>query len=216
MPRTDPAMAHDKWRAFSSLTQGFAERARGRALVLTVDDLQWGTGLDLEFLAHLPRAVDSAVMVVGTARTGSRSNHDSELEAWLARLGSQRALSALRLEGFGIGEVRAWFQACFPGIRIRLAGLLAQLLERDRGRGHVHARALAAVALAVPLLLVGVEADQRRHHATAHGHAQLDLVAAIGHEHDRPAARALHAARPRGGGAGPTDLGEQLVHGRGR
>lgn len=118
-PRTDPGLQQDKWRAFSSLTQGFAERARGRPLVLTVDDLQWGTGLDLEFLAHLPRQVDSPVMVVGTARTGSRSDHDGELEAWLARLGSQRALSALRLEGFAIGEVRAWFQACFPGIRIR-------------------------------------------------------------------------------------------------
>lgn len=118
-PRTDPAMVQDKWRAFSSLTQGFAERSRGRPLVLTVDDLQWGTGLDLEFLAHLPRAVDNPVMVVGTARTGSRSDHGVELEAWLARLGSQRALSALRLDGFAIGEVRAWFQACFPGIRIR-------------------------------------------------------------------------------------------------
>jgi tetratricopeptide (TPR) repeat protein len=117
--RSDPNLVQDKWRAFSSLTQGFAERARGRPLVLTVDDLQWGTGLDLEFLAHLPRQVESPVMVVGTARTGSRNDHDGELEAWLARLGSQRALSALRLEGFGIGEVRAWFQACFPGIRIR-------------------------------------------------------------------------------------------------
>jgi len=117
--RSDPNLVQDKWRAFSSLTQGFAERARGRPLVLTVDDLQWGTGLDLEFLAHLPRQVESPVMVVGTARTGSRSEHDGELEAWLARLGSQRALAALRLEGFAIGEVRAWFQACFPGIRIR-------------------------------------------------------------------------------------------------
>ena len=87
--------------------------------MLTVDDLQWGTALDLEFLAYLPRQIDSPVMVVGTARTGSRNEHDGELEAWLARLGSQRALSTLRLEGFGIGEVRAWFQACFPGIRIR-------------------------------------------------------------------------------------------------
>lgn len=119
-PRSDPAMVQDKWRAFSSLTQGFSERARGRPLVLTVDDLQWGTALDLEFLAYLPRAVvDSPVMVVGTARTGARTEHDGELESWLARLGSQRALSTLPLEGFGIGEVRAWFQACFPGIRIR-------------------------------------------------------------------------------------------------
>jgi eukaryotic-like serine/threonine-protein kinase len=120
-PRSDPALVQDKWRAFSSLTQGFAERSRGRPLVLTIDDLQWGTGLDLEFLTHLPRAVENPVMVVGTARTGtsSRNEQGGELDAWLARLGSQRALSAVRLEGFAIGEVRAWFQACYPGIRIR-------------------------------------------------------------------------------------------------
>ncbi len=118
-PRMEPGLGPDKWRAFSSLTQGFAERARGRALVLTVDDLQWGTALDLEFLAYLPRALESPVAVIGTARTGAGPDPEGELDAWLARLGSQRALSALRLEGFGIGEVRAWFQACFPGIRIR-------------------------------------------------------------------------------------------------
>ncbi len=116
---TDPGLAQDKWRAFSSLTASFAEQAHGRPLVLTVDDLQWGTALDLEFLSYLPRAVDSTVMVVGTARTGDQHRADGELESWLARLGSQRSLSTLRLEGFSIGEVRAWFQACFPGIRIR-------------------------------------------------------------------------------------------------
>lgn len=115
----DPSLIQDKWRAFSALTQGFSDRALGRPLILTVDDLQWGTALDLELLAYLPRAIESPVMVVGTARAGSRNEPDSELESWLARLGSQRSLSALRLEGFGIGEVRAWFQACFPGIRIR-------------------------------------------------------------------------------------------------
>ncbi|MCX4245991.1 serine/threonine-protein kinase [Paraliomyxa miuraensis] len=118
-PGIDPALTQDKWRAFSALTQGFSDRAVGRPLVLTVDDLQWGTALDLEFLAHLPQAIDGPVMVVGTGRMGARNEHHGELDAWLARLGSQRTLSMLRLEGFGIGEVRAWFQACFPGIRIR-------------------------------------------------------------------------------------------------
>jgi serine/threonine protein kinase/predicted ATPase len=133
--RSDAGGAQDKWRAFASLTQGFTERARGRPLVLIVDDLQWGTALDLEFLAHVPRQIESPVMVVGTARTGSRTEHDGELEAWLARLGSQRALSALRLEGFGIGEVRAWFQACFPGIRIRPQDL-RRLLHATSGNPY--------------------------------------------------------------------------------
>ncbi len=147
--RAGPSLSQDKWRAFSSLTQAFAERARGRPLVLTVDDLQWGTALDLEFLAYLPRALDRTVMVVGTARTGPGGDHGEELSAWLARLDSQRSLATVRLEGFGTGEVRAWFQACFPGIRIRpqdlrrlqhatsgnpyyLTEVVGQLLQRRR------------------------------------------------------------------------------------
>ncbi|MEM7158613.1 MAG: protein kinase [Myxococcota bacterium] len=115
----DPNLAQDKWRAFSSLTQGFADRARGRPLVLTIDDLQWGTALDLEFLAYLPKAVDSPVVVIGTTRNEEREDESAELSAWIARLGSQRSLASVALGGFSIGEVRAWFQACFPGIRIR-------------------------------------------------------------------------------------------------
>ncbi|MCA9654998.1 MAG: protein kinase [Myxococcales bacterium] len=118
-PRADPELAQDKWRAFSSLTSGFTERSGRRPLVLTVDDLQWGTALDLEFLAYLPRALENPVMIVGTARNAAHDEDDEELSAWLARLGSQRSLATVGLEGFGIGEVRAWFQACFPGIRIR-------------------------------------------------------------------------------------------------
>jgi len=118
-PRSDPGLAKDKWRAFASLTAKFTEQAHGRPLVLIVDDLQWGTALDLEFLSYLPGAISGTVMVVGTARSGDHHRPEGELESWLARLGSQRVLSSLRLEGFSIGEVRAWFQACFPGIRIR-------------------------------------------------------------------------------------------------
>ena len=115
----DPNQTSDKWRVFSRLTAGFAEQAHGRPLVVAVDDLQWGTALDLEFLAYLPRAIESTVMVIGTTRSSDHRRPNNDLEAWLSRLGSQRALSMLRLEGFSIGEVRAWFQACFPGIRVR-------------------------------------------------------------------------------------------------
>ncbi|MEX1363221.1 MAG: protein kinase [Nannocystaceae bacterium] len=119
-PHVDPELIKDKWRAFAHFAEAFAERAGRRPLVLTVDDLRWATALDLELLAHLPRALETPVMVVGAARTGRIDEDDSnQLSAWLARLGSQRSLSSMSLEGFGIGEVRAWFQACFPGIRIR-------------------------------------------------------------------------------------------------
>ena len=112
--------ARDKWHTFSRLAEAFVARSRGRPLVLTLDDLQWATHLDLEFLAYLPRAVEHAtVMVVGSARERSESQDAEELGRWLSRLGSQRILTNVRLRGFSTGEVRAWFQACFPGIRIR-------------------------------------------------------------------------------------------------
>ncbi len=109
----------DKWHTFARLADSFVARARGRPLLLVLDDLQWATMLDLEFLAYLPRAVDhGAVMIVGSAREGQNAGAQ-ELGRWLARMGSQRALTSVRLRGFGTGEVRAWFQASFPGIRMR-------------------------------------------------------------------------------------------------
>lgn len=110
----------DKWQVFSSLARAFVERGRGRPLVLVLDDLQWATALDLEFLAYLPRAAEhEVVLVVGTSRSGDAQEQRAEVDRWLTRLGSQRALASVRLRGFGTGEVRAWFQACFPGIRVR-------------------------------------------------------------------------------------------------
>ncbi len=109
----------DKWQTFTELAREFVHKGRGRPLLLTVDDLQWATALDLEFLAYLARALeDEVVLVTGTARTQG-GDAGRELDRWLTRLGSQRALATLRLQGFGTGEVRAWFQASFPGIRMR-------------------------------------------------------------------------------------------------
>lgn len=115
----EAGIIQDKWRVFSRLTRDFSERARGRPLVLVMDDLQWGTALDLEFLSYIPQAIDTPVMIVGTAGGEGSGEGEGELGAWLARLGGQRSLSLLRLGGFTIGEVRAWFQACYPGIRVR-------------------------------------------------------------------------------------------------
>ncbi len=164
-PHSDTDLTQDKWRAFSSLTEGFVERGRGRPLVLTIDDLQWGTALDLEFLAYLPRAIESPVMIVGTTRTGS-GQQDDELAAWLGRLGGQRTLATLRLGGFGIGEVRAWFQACFPGIRMRPQDL-RRLLHATSGNPYYLTE------------VVGQLVQTRRIQRNAQGHscAPLDEVA---------------------------------------
>jgi serine/threonine protein kinase/tetratricopeptide (TPR) repeat protein len=109
----------DKWQTFSELARAFVHKANGRPMLLTLDDLQWATALDLEFLAYLSRALeDDVVLVTGTARTEG-GDGGRELDRWLTRLGSQRALATIRLRGFETGELRAWFQASFPGIRVR-------------------------------------------------------------------------------------------------
>lgn len=113
----ESSVTQDKWRVFSRITHRFADKARGRPMVLAIDDLQWGTALDLELLSYLPQALEVPTMVIGTARANAEA--DAELRAWLARQGSQRSLCTVQLGGFSIGETRAWFQAAYPGIRIR-------------------------------------------------------------------------------------------------
>jgi serine/threonine protein kinase/tetratricopeptide (TPR) repeat protein len=112
--------AHDKWQVFSTMAAQFVSRAQGRPLVIALDDLQWATALDLEFLGYLPRAAEPhPVVVVGTARANSGEPQPSELEHWLSQLGAQRSLRTIEVERFSLEEVRAWFKAVFPGIRIR-------------------------------------------------------------------------------------------------
>jgi tetratricopeptide (TPR) repeat protein/predicted Ser/Thr protein kinase len=107
----------DKWSVFATMAAAFVEQSRGRPLVLALDDLQWASALELEFLSYLPRAAEhAAVMIVGTARNAERND---EYTRWVARLGSQRAVKTIEVSRFTGAEVRAWFQAAFPGIRIR-------------------------------------------------------------------------------------------------
>lgn len=116
----EPSLSGDKWQAFESMGSAFADHARGRPQILCLDDLQWATALDLEFLTYLHRTGGpSPTMVVGTARMQSAAPGDDELGRWLSRLGGQRAVKTVALDRFGNTEVRAWFQAVFPGIRMR-------------------------------------------------------------------------------------------------
>ena len=109
----------DKWQVFNTMASAFVEQAHGKPLVLGMDDLQWASALDLEFLSYLPRAAEhAAVMIVGTARSGALQGTD-EYNRWVARLGSQRAVKTIEVARFDTSEVRSWFQAAFPGIRIR-------------------------------------------------------------------------------------------------
>ena len=106
---------HDKWQVFNTMASAFVEQAHGKPLVLGMDDLQWASALDLEFLSYLPRAAEHAVvMIVGTARSGALQGAD-EYNRWVARLGAQRAVKTIEVERFDTAEVRSWFQAAFPG-----------------------------------------------------------------------------------------------------
>lgn len=121
MPSDRPeAVVEDRWQAFSGIAAAFAERAGGRPVVLALDDLQWATALDLEFLGYLQRrVVDNTVFIVGTARLASTHNEGlSELGRWMLSLGNQRFLSRIGLDPFTVPEVRAWLTATFGTLRI--------------------------------------------------------------------------------------------------
>jgi len=115
------APGEDKWHAFSTMVEAFAERSDGLPLVVALDNLQWATALDLEFLAYLPRAASPQnVMVVGTARPISDEEATThELSRWLSALGNQRALSKVAVGPFDDDLVRKWLSASFDRIRVR-------------------------------------------------------------------------------------------------
>ncbi|HWB78554.1 MAG TPA: AAA family ATPase, partial [Nannocystaceae bacterium] len=110
-----PLGSSEKWQVFAELAQQFGQRARDRRLVVRLDDLQWASGPELDFLAYLPHALaPHAVLVVGTAQPGA-----PELERWLQTLASKRALVSVRLTPWSLDEVRQWLSEALGGLRIR-------------------------------------------------------------------------------------------------
>jgi serine/threonine-protein kinase len=105
----------EKWQRFAALGRALSARADGHPLVVRVDDLQWASSLDLEFLAYLSHATQSEpVVILATARPGA-----AELERWIAGLVAQRAVVTVPLAAWRTDELRAWLQAAFGGLRIR-------------------------------------------------------------------------------------------------
>ncbi len=105
----------DKWQRFAALAKSIVARANGRPLVVRIDDLQWASSLDLEFVAYLSHATQhDPVVVLATARPGA-----PELERWTTGLVAQRAVVTVPLAAWRSDELRAWLQGAFGGLRIR-------------------------------------------------------------------------------------------------
>jgi tetratricopeptide (TPR) repeat protein len=110
-----PIGSSEKWQVFAALAQQFGARAQDRRLVVRLDDLQWASGPELDFLAYLPHALaQQSVLVVGTAQPGA-----PELDRWLQTLASKRALASIRLTPWTLDEVRQWLSEALGGLRMR-------------------------------------------------------------------------------------------------
>lgn len=115
-PGAAPPDDGDKWAVFARLAEQFVERAGDKRLLLAIDDLQWATALDLEFLAYLPHAMrPHRVTIVGTARPEA----SDELRRWQTTLARQRALRTIQLAPLSLEEQRAWLKGFFGRLRIR-------------------------------------------------------------------------------------------------
>jgi tetratricopeptide (TPR) repeat protein len=110
-----PLGSSEKWQVFASLAQQFGARARDARLVVRLDDLQWASGPELDFLAYLPHALaQQSVLVVGTAQPGA-----PELDRWLSTLAAKRALLSIRLAPWSLDEVRQFLGELLGELRIR-------------------------------------------------------------------------------------------------
>ena len=115
-----------RWSAFAAIADALAGQAAGRPLILTLDDLQWASRVDLDLIDHLHRNLGPrATLIVATARPGD----GGELTAWRARRTS--AILDVPLAPFDESELREWLEAVFKGIR--LGSLDARRLLRTTG-----------------------------------------------------------------------------------
>jgi tetratricopeptide (TPR) repeat protein len=109
---------HDRWQLFEDTARRLLERAGTSALVVAVEDLQWASGFDLDFLAYLPHAMRGhSTIVIATARP----DLPPELSAFVAKLTASRSLRRLTLAPFDVAQTQAWLQATFGRLRIRPA-----------------------------------------------------------------------------------------------
>ena len=115
-----------RWSAFAAIADALAGQAAARPLVITLEDLQWASRVDLDLIDHLHRSLGPrATLIVATTRHAA----SSEVTAWRARRTS--AVAELALAPFDETELREWLEVVFKGIR--LTALDARRLLRTTG-----------------------------------------------------------------------------------
>jgi tetratricopeptide (TPR) repeat protein len=126
-PRRQEPGAEDKWSVLGGLAERFREQAPA---LLALDDLQWASALDLEFLAYLAHlARDTKLTIVAAARPDA---DDGELATWLRTLAHQRVLVRIPVLPLGEDELRAWLAERQPDLLPTPTGI-RRLLQVTRG-----------------------------------------------------------------------------------
>jgi predicted ATPase len=122
----DAAGDDARWSAFAAIADALAGQAAARPLVLTLEDLQWASRVDLDLIDHLHRSLGPrATLIVATARHAV----SADVTAWRARRTS--AITEIAVAPFDEIEVREWLEAVFKGIR--LGALDTRRLQRTTG-----------------------------------------------------------------------------------
>src|SRR6202163_4888883 len=96
-----------RWYLFNSASEYVSGVARGRPLLLILEDLQWADESTLLLLEHLTQHVeDIPLLLLGTYRD-SRLDVSDALMATIARMLHRHQVNLMSLEGFTISEVGA-------------------------------------------------------------------------------------------------------------
>lgn len=106
----------DRWRIFEEVATTLLEGAGSDPLVLIIDDLQWASRIDVDFLAYLQHASrDRVLWIVAAARPGL----PPEVERFVGQLASGRKLRRIQLAPFEADATHAWLRAHFGRLRIQ-------------------------------------------------------------------------------------------------
>ena len=132
-PSSRPGSESDKWRLFSAVADALSSSARETSVVVSFDDLQWASALELELLSYLWHALDSRrVLMFATARPSVAA---SDLGRWLAAMANRRAIAMIPVRPLSADEVRSWFVETFGAMRVRSQDL--RRIDRATG-GNPH------------------------------------------------------------------------------
>ena len=109
----DAAGDDARWNAFATIADALAGQAASRPLVLTLEDLQWASRVDLDLIDHLHRSLGPrATLIVATTRDAV----SADVTMWRARRTS--AITELPVAPFDEHELREWLEVVFKGIRL--------------------------------------------------------------------------------------------------